>query len=53
MYPDDRELTREEMQEYNRTKCLDLWNPFVIDNDPNLTDRQKEQLHEYNRIWGD
>ena len=47
------ELTTEEMREYNQKKCLDLWNPHVIDNDPDLTDSQKEQMKNYNRIWGD
>lgn len=47
------ELTREQMKEYNRDKLHDFWNPTAIDNDPNLTESQKEQLKDYNRIWGD
>lgn len=47
------ELTREQMEEYNRDKCHYLWNPYVIDHDPNLTEEQKTQLKEYNKIWGD
>lgn len=53
MYYDDGLLTEEELREYNRSKCLDLWNPYVIDNDPDLTDAQREQLKDYNRIRGD
>lgn len=53
MYPYDEPLTEEQMREYSHRNCLDLWNPSVIDNDPNLTDSQKQQLKDYNRIWGD
>ncbi len=47
------ELTREQMQEYNRNNLHGLWNPSAIDNDPNLTETQKEQMKDYNRVWGD
>ena len=47
------ELTREQMQEYNRNKLHGFWNPPAIDSDPDLTPEQKEQMKDYNRVWGD
>ncbi len=47
------ELTREQMQEYNHNKLHDFWDPTAIDNDPYLTESQKEQMKDYNRVWGD
>lgn len=46
-------LSDEELRDYHINKCHGLWNPYVIDNDPNLTYSQKEQLKTYNRIHGD
>lgn len=52
-YVADRRLSDSEMREYHNNKCLGLWNPSAIDNDPSLTASQKQQLKDYNRIWGD
>lgn len=46
-------LTEDELRNYNDNVLGGDWNPGAIDRDPNLTDSQKEQLKDYNRIWGD
>lgn len=49
----DGPLTEQEMYEYNRDKCHNLWSTYTILNDPDLTESQKEQMMAYNRVWGD
>ncbi len=46
-------MTDSEMKDYLRHKMLNIYNPSVIDNDPNLTAEQKEQMKGYARTWGD
>ena len=56
MFPwdnDDEKLSEDQLREYNRTICNDFWNPGAIDSNPNLTESQKQQLKDYNRVWGD
>lgn len=50
MYYDNEELTREQIEAYNRDKLHGLWNPGAIDRDTNLTESQKEQMKNYNQI---
>ena len=53
MYFEEEELTREQIKKYHWDVLRDFYNPGAIDRDPRLTERQKEQIHEYNRIYGD
>ena len=46
-------LTDEELRDYNNNILGGNYNPQAIDADPNLTESQKEQIKNYNRIWGD
>ena len=51
-YHQDSTLSRSELAALNRSICHDLWNPYAIDNS-DLSDSQKQQLKDYNRIYGD
>ena len=52
-YTASRPLSRSDLERLNSEICHNLWNPYAIDSNPDLTEEQKQQLKDYNRIWGD
>lgn len=55
MYPYDHEFTDQEKQEYINKNCNGWWSGngiAYIQNDPNLTYSQKEEMQAYLRIYG-